>query len=336
MVRHLILLVVLAFPIHLQAAADATGYRVLHVMSYHASWKWNRDQFAGFRQALDGVPVAYRVVELDTKRNSDPASIAARAAEARRLIAEWRPDLLYTNDDNAQAYLGQDYVDGGLPVVFSGVNRDPSEYGFVGAENVTGVLEQEHLVPTLRLLRQVAGPIRRIAVVVDDDPTWKGVMARIRSTLRQLPDIEVTHWVLARTQSQFQAEILALQDQVDAIAMLGVFNIKDDRGRDVDYEQMLEWVADNSRVPDFSFWQTRVERGTLCAVAESGFEQGRLAGTMARRILVDGTSPADIPMQPSVRGLPMVSLARARRLGLQLDVNLLLDVRAIADFAWER
>ncbi len=309
--------------------------RILHVMSYHATWKWNREQLQGFKAALTGLDVEYRIVELDTKRFSDTEDILKKAAEAENIIEKWKPDLLYANDDNAQKYISQKHVGSSLPIVFSAVNRDPSEYNFIGAENVTGVTEHEHFVPTIKLLRQLVPGVKRIAVIVDSDPTWKGVMGRIRNNLRQIPNLEVKDWALIRTYSDFQRKVLELHDKVDAIAMLGVFNIKDTQGHNVDYQQLLRWVAENSAVPDFSFWQTRVERGTLCAVAVSGYEQGYMAGTMARRILVDKISPGDIPMVPSSKGLPMISLARARKLGLTLNVNLLLDAKTLPDFTWE-
>ena len=47
-------------------------FKVLHVMSYHAEWKWNIDQFNGFKDGLNGLNVEYQVVEMDTKRHSSP------------------------------------------------------------------------------------------------------------------------------------------------------------------------------------------------------------------------------------------------------------------------
>ena len=317
------------------APQNDDGFRILHVMSYHSSWKWNRDQFQGFKSALEGADVEYQVVELDTKRNSKPSEIEKKVNAAKQLIQDWKPDLLYVNDDNAQKYFALHYVNTDIPIVFSGVNRDPSEYNYLNAANVTGVLEQEHIVPTFRLLLKLAPDIKRVAVIVDADPTWKGVMGRIRSSIRQIPGVEITQWVLVKDLSQFQQKIIDLQDQVDAIAMLGVFNIKDDSGNDVDYELIQRWVADNSKLPDFSFWETRIERGTLCAVAVSGYEQGFLAGKKARSILLDGTPPNEIPVQPSRDGTPMVNLSRARDIGIKPDVNLLLNIKVFSDYVWD-
>lgn len=319
-----------------QAWSGQAPLRILHVMSYHDSWAWNREQFDGFKAGLKGVNASYRVVELDTKRNSDDSAIREKVEKAREIIDSWKPHLLYTNDDNAQKYLAEDLVGSELPIVFSGVNRDPSEYGFVGSPNVTGVLEHEHFIPTVHLLRRFAPQIRRIAVIVDTDPTWRGVMSRLRSGLRDLPNLEITEWVVVGDLETYQRKVLELQDRTDALALLGVFNLKDESGRDVDYETVLRWTNRHSRLPDFAFWRSRVERGTLCAVAVSGYEQGLAAGRMARRILVDGVSPASIEMRPTSTGEPMINLSRARQLDLIPPVDVLLSVTTIKDYAWER
>ena len=311
------------------------SFKILHVMSYHQDWVWNSQQFQGFKEGIGDLDVEYKVVELDTKRNSLPSAIEEKANIAKKIISDWQPDLLYANDDNAQKYVAQPYVGTSMPIVFSAVNRDPSEYGFLGAPNVTGVMEYEHFIPSINLLRQVAGDIKRIAVIVDDDPTWRGVITRMRNSLKTIDNLEVTEWILVSDFTQYKQTIHDLQNQVDAIALLGIFNIKDEKGHDINYERVLKWTTENSLLPDFSFWESRVDRGTLCAVAVSGYEQGYMAGEMARKILKEGASPDSIKMTPSVKGEPMISLARAKTLGLKVDVQVLLGNNIKKKYSWE-
>ncbi len=317
-------------------AESNKAIRILHVMSYHSDWKWNKEQLKGFQDALGDLKVEYKIVELDTKQNSDESSIRKKSDLAHKVISEWEPDLLYANDDNAQHYVSQLYVNTDMPIVFSGVNRDPSEYNFISSSNVTGVLEHEHFVATVKLLNSISPEIKKIAVIVDSDPTWKGVMSRMRANLKQLHDIVSVEWKLIKTFSEFKETMKSLQNNVDAVALLGIFNLKDNEKKDVDYEVIQKWVAINSLIPDFSFWETRVDRGTLCAVAVSGYEQGFLAGKKAKLILSDGVSPALIPMEPTLKGKPMISLARAKALGLSIDVNLLLNSVVKTDYIWNR
>lgn len=327
------LLLLVVIPAHGQTEGPL---RILHVPSYHMEWKWNKDQLDGFKAALKGLDVEIRIVELDTKRHSDEASIREKAHQAFQLVETWKPDLIYANDDNAQRHVAMKYVGADIPIVFSGVNRDPSEYDYIGADNVTGVLEHEHIVPTLTLLKRLRPKVKTLAIIVDADPTWKGVMSRIHTAIRHVPSMDVVDWAMVRTRREFEEKMGDLQGRVDAIGMLGVFNIKDEAGEDIDYEEILRWTVEHSQVPDFSFWQTGVDHGTLCAVTISGYEQGYLAGTKARQILAEGIAPARIPIEPIRKGQPMVSLARARRLGMQPDVGVLLESKVVADFYWER
>jgi len=117
-----------------------------------------------------------------------------------------------------------------------------------------------------------------------------------------------------------------LQTQADAIGLLGIFAFKDDQGQNVSYKTVCRWVMEHSKLPDFSFWEDRVNYGTLCAVNVSEYEQGYAAGLMARGILAEGRSPASFPMKPTVKGVPMLNLVRARKLGLNIKTGVLLSV----------
>ena len=316
--------------------ARAEPLKLLHVMSYRADWQWNKDQLRGFLDGLGVSDIALKVVELDAK-HSDPARLKAAAQQATELMAQWQPDLVYTNDDVAQAEFTVRHLNSATPIVFSGVNKDPADYGFDKAKNVTGVLEREHFLGTLSLLRDIRPRTRlRIAIVVDDDPMWVGVSARIRGDLARRSDVEVAEWLQPRTLDEYKTRMLELQDKVDAVGLLGIFRFAKADGKMADYEEVQRWNVENSRLPDFSFWDTRVERGTLCAMTVDGVEQGRLAGRMARRILVDKVSPAAIQPEPTAKGRPMISLARARKLGLAINASVLLHATVLPRFIWEQ
>jgi hypothetical protein len=125
------------------ATEEATGtddtelptkkFKVLHIMSYHADWVWNVDQLNGFKQGLEGLDVEYKVFEMDTKRQDSEEWKEQVGQEARDLIDSWQPDLVYTNDDNAQEYVAKYYVNSDIPFVFSAVNAAPEEYGYAGS-----------------------------------------------------------------------------------------------------------------------------------------------------------------------------------------------------------
>ena len=311
-------------------------WKILHIMSYHSPWKWTDDQFGGFQYALRGLDIEYKVFQMDTKRKSTLEWKEGIGKEARALIDTWKPDLVYTNDDNAQEYVSKYYVGKDIPFVFSGVNASPEKYGFVGSKNITGILEQEHFVESVRLLKRIMPDVTKIAVIIDEGPTWAGVVKRMETKFDQLPDIEFISWDIIKTFEEFKQKMKELQIRADAIALLGIFTFKDEKGDNVPYTEVLKWTAKNSKLPDFSFWKDRILYGTLCAVTVSGYEQGLAAGKIARGIIVEGKSPSNYPIKPTVKGEPVISLARAKKLGLKIKTGILLTVDVIEKFKWEK
>jgi ABC-type uncharacterized transport system substrate-binding protein len=311
-------------------------WRVLHIMSYHLPWEWTETQFQGFKAALHDLDIGYKVFQMDTKRRSTEEWKQAVGKQARQFIETWKPDLVYTNDDDAQEYVARHYVNTSIPFVFSGVNADPRKYGFVGSANVTGVVEHEHFVESVALLKGIVPHVRKIAVILDESPMWDPVVQRMRMRLPELPGISVISWDVIKTFGQYKQRMKELQSQADTVALIGIFTFKGENGNNVPYQEVLRWTAENSRLPDFSFWKDRISHGTLCAVSVSGYEQGLAAGKIARGILAEGRSPESYPMKPSVRGEPLVSLARANALGIKIKTNVLLTANVMTKFIWEK
>jgi ABC-type uncharacterized transport system substrate-binding protein len=320
----------------LASAGAAAQYRILYVMSYHSPWRWTDGQLEGFKEGMAGTAAEYRVFQMDTKQNSTPEAKERKGREARALIEAWKPHLVYTSDDDVQEYVAAHYVDRDLPFVFSGVNKDPATYGFTGSRNITGVLEQEHFVESVRLLQALAPGTKRIVAVFDDAQMWGPVVARMRERVKQLPGVEIVAFDTIRTWSEYQKKMLEYPSKADAVALIGIFNFKDARGKNVPYQEVLRWTAEHSRLPDIGFWVDRVHFGTLAAVTVSEREQGLAAGRIARQVLVEGRSPSSFAMSPTTKGIPVISLARASKLGLKVKSSVLLSAEVIERFEWER
>lgn len=334
--RHLAFLAALgAASLWRPAARARAPARILHVMSQHSPSRRADGQHFGFADALEGVPLELRVFELDALRRNSTAQKEAAGRQARAVVDAWQPDLLYATDDAAQEFVAAHYVNSPMPVVFSGVRRDPSAFGFRGSRNVTGVFEREHFVESVAMLRALAPRVQRIAAVFDDEPAWAPLVARMRERARALGPVAITAWDQPKTFAEFRARMAAYPREVDAIALIGVSRFKDADGRAVPGEAVLRWTAEHSTLPDFSFWPERVHLGTLAAVAVSEREQGLAAGRLARAILVDRQAPSSLPMEPTRRGTPVVSLRRAWRLGLQPSSSVLLSAQVLTRFDWD-
>jgi len=318
-----------------QESRPAEPKRILHVMSYHSPWRWTDGQLDGFKSGLGDVRAEYRVFQLDTKRWSSHEQKAERGKLARELVSAWKPDLIYTSDDDAQDLVTKHYLNTSIQNVFSGVNKAPGHYGFDQATNVTGVIEHEHFAESVRLLKNIVPSLQRLVVVLDDDAMWQPVVTRMQAAV--LPaGVSIVGWETIKTYADYKARIAAYPNIADGIALIGIFNFKDAAGKNVPYQEVLRWTAENSTLPDLGFWIDRVHHGTLAAVTVSEREQGLAAGKLARAILHDGKSPGALPMLPTSRGLPVISLARARKLGITVRSEQLLSAEVVTRFEWEK
>jgi ABC-type uncharacterized transport system substrate-binding protein len=314
----------------------ARPLRIFHVMSFDSPWRWTDGQLAGFKEALGSSDAEYRVFQLDVKRNSTPEAKETVGRAAREIIDSWQPDLVYTSDDDAQTFVTRYYVNTKTPFVFSGVNKDAPAHGLQGARNIAGVLEREHFVETARLLQTLRPQIKRFAVITDQGQYWPNVIERIRAGLPHLAGTTLAAVDTVRTFDEYKQKVAAYPVVADAVFYLGIFTLADTNGKNVPYQEVQRWTAENSTLPDASFWIDRIHYGVLASVTVSEREQGRAAGRLAHAILVDGKEPASLPMQPTLKGNPAISLARARQLQIDVSSSLLLTSEVVTDFEWKK
>ncbi|MDP5240173.1 ABC transporter substrate binding protein [Uliginosibacterium sp. 31-16] len=331
-------LLTLAMPASAQENRGANRpLRILHIMSFNSPYRWTDGQFDGFKAGLGtDVKADYQVFQLDTKRQSSKEEQERNARKARQLIADWKPDLVYTSDDDAISLVTKHYVNSPIPFVFSGVNRTAEELGIQGASNITGVLEREHILETIHLMQALKPGVKRIQVFSDNAAYWPQVIGRIRSIVRDRPDFELVGVDQPLAYADFQRLALENPNKADAYLILGNFNFKDAKGADVPYPQLQRWLTENSKVPDMSFWDDRMLHGTLTGVTVSAFEQGLGAGKLARAILVRHQKPATLPIVATTKGVPVINLERARLLGITPRSTQLLSAQIVTTYEWNK
>ena len=325
-------------------ARASAAPRIAHVMSFDSPWRWTDGQLEGFRESLALPAADIRVFQMDVKRHASDEAKTERGRLARAFIDDFRPQLLYCSDDDAQQHVARHYLGTALPLVFSGVNRDPQAHGFEGATNVTGVLEREHVPETLRLLRELVPALRRLTVLSDHGAYWDAVVGRVQEGASAIAGLAPVQVVRTHHYAEYQQAILAAQPgaegaerpaQADALLHLGILTLVDSAGRPVPYQTVQRWVVEHSQLPDASFWLDRIHHGTLASVTVSELAQGRAAGRLARAILVDGVAPASLPMRPTAQGQPAINLRRARALGLVVRSTQLLQSHIVRQYEWE-
>lgn len=327
-------------------SADPGKIKIFIVSSYHREYLWSQDTNAGVCAALtefgfleskaraealtrnDLVETDQAVIKkawMDTKRKNTKGEIAEATARITKEIQEFKPDLILLGDDNAANYIGNQFVDTGIPVVFWGVGMNPVKYGLIASlevpgHNVTGVYQPGYLKESLGCLKELVPGISTFAVLSDDSETGRAKAKAIESlALRGELPLKLKSLVITDSFSEWQAEALALREQVDAFFVCNHNTLRDEKGEVVDPLKAFAWYLKNVKKPDCSNEKQFVQEGTLIAADDSGFKQGYEAVKIAYQILFEKRDPARIPVVIPYRGAIIVNRQRAGMLGIDLS-----------------
>jgi len=209
-----------------------------------------------------------------------------------------------------------------IPLVFL-QPYDPVAVGLVASfnrpgGNITGVsvLSMELMPKRLQLLRELVPTAKTCAVLIN--PRGPGVERSTRAALQGAADgfglvLEI---VSARAESEFEA-VFARMAALKTEALLVTTDPLFMGGRG-----QLVGLAARYAVPTGYPWREFVDLGGLISYGPSLPEAYRQVGIYAGKIL-DGESPADLPvMQPTTFEL-VVNLKTAKQLGLSVPLSIL-------------
>ena len=299
--------------------------KVLLIFSYHPEHPWVVEETRGAEDILEERGVETEKFYLDTKRNTSAEWKEEVAEEAVRKIDDFKPDLVIVFDDNACELVAKEYIGESLPFVFCGMNGEPEDYGFP-AQNITGVIERHHLEATIELLKQLVPDVEELAIISDDSPTSQAFITSVKNII---PPIEISEFYTTNDFDAWKAEVQELQTKVDAIGIYVYHTIKENSEEEsLPPEDVLGWTLENSELPDFTFSDFTVRDGVLCGVTVSGYEQGMTAAEIAIRIL-NGETPADIPIECPEKGTPMINRIRAEELNIEIPADVLEAVEIL-------
>ena len=287
------------------------GRRMLLVHSYHQGYHWVDTITEGVQTALQGTGMELDIFYMDAKRHTDEAWKIDAGQRAKKRVEEFHPDIILASDDDACQYFATSYLNTAMPVVFTGVDADPSKYGFPAA-NVTGVIERPHFKESLALAQRLR-PIKRIAVLSCHDSTSILALGFMRQT--QL-NVEVAEWLMVDDFDAWKKAVERFNGSVDAIVIRSYQAVKKPGSlENVAPRDVARWTCEHATVPTIAFHDFEIDDGLLIGVVKSGQEYGRIPTEYAFRILT-GTPPSALPVVMPSHGVKMLNCKTARRLGI--------------------
>jgi ABC-type uncharacterized transport system substrate-binding protein len=313
--------------------------KIFHLNSYAPGFGWSDETIEGFKGYLEKENVSFEIKEFYMNSFDMSINQTLVAKEVVNAISEWKPDLIYATDDEAQReVISKYYVNSRIPVVFSGVNLYAETYGYDKASNVAGVLEREQLKSAVDYLRQISpSNIRKIAVISDGFYQWDVVMEQLKQQQAEIPDVEFVGWQGFPGFEGYKKAILDYQDKVDAFILLPPIALSDENGVHVSEPDAVRWTVENSKLPELSFWDLQIYLGALEAVYVSPIEQGERSAKIAEEILFDGKKPSSIPFETTKKAIRVINIARAETLGIEkkdISSTVLINSQVYEGFPW--
>lgn len=291
--------------------AGLTGRRMLLVHSYHQGYHWVDTITEGVQTALKGTGMELDIFYMDAKRHTDVAWKIDAGQRAKKRVDTFHPDIILASDDDALEYFAMSYLNTAMPIVFTGMDADPSKYGFPAA-NVTGVIERPHFKESLAMAQRLR-PIKRIAVLSCHDSTSILALGFMKQT--QL-DVEVAEWLMVDDFDAWKKAVTRFNGSVDAIVIRSYQAVKKPgSAENVPPRDVARWTCEHATVPTIAFHDFEIEDGLLIGVVKSGQEYGRIPAEYCFRILT-GTPCSSLPVVMPSHGVKMFNCDTARRLGI--------------------
>ncbi len=264
---------------------SAIAKKCLYISSYHVGYEWSDGIEKGLRNTLEGK-CEVQQFNMDTKRHKDETYKKQIALKAKQLIETWQPDIVIVSDDNAARYIIQPYYkDHRIPFVFCGINWHVNTYGFPYS-NTTGMVEVAPISALFEKVSQIRGKANTGFYLGADTLTEKKNLSRFQqeatdSGIKLLKGLakNMAQWLNYYKQAQ----------QYDFVIIGSNSGINDWDPAII--QKTIVQVTDKLSVTNHH-WMMPYSILGLTKIPE---EQGIWAAQAALYIL-DGTSPADIPI----------------------------------------
>jgi ABC-type uncharacterized transport system substrate-binding protein len=294
---------------------DYEDKKILIVHSYHPEIKGVIEKNKGLISVLKNVGVEYKIIYMDTKRNTGEDFKKKSALMAKDTIEDYRPDVIITFDDNAFKYLIMPYFkDSELPVVFAGIDWDASMYG-APYSNTTGMVSVA-LVPQMIDYTKKHARGERIGWLGYDTFTARKETKAYQDILGITMSIHyVTNF------KEWQNTFLKLQTETDIIIHSGMLTGM----KDWDEYEAAKFALNNIKVPIGA-----VDKVIMCCsvfgLVKIPSEKGEWTAKTALEI-IGGKAPSDIPLTRNKKGEIILNLDLAEKLDIAFDVKILKNAQ---------
>jgi PAS domain S-box-containing protein len=280
------------------ALAEENQPNILVLNSYHQGENWTDDEISGiFSELLTQYPLLIPLVEaLDTKRYPSPAHLDFLKDYLLRKYHERRIDLIIALDNPALNLITQNPTDlfPDVPVVFAGINGFRPEM-IADRKKITGVIERQDVVGTLKMALAMHPKVSRILAVHDYTASGLALRKETETALAQFAGkLKISY----SADVPFETLSEELKEMPHNGLVLILTYVTDKAGRIFSREESTRLITSVSPAPVYAMHETRLGFGIIGGLLLEGKEHGRQAARLAFRVL-QGEDPGRIAVEES-------------------------------------
>jgi len=273
----------------------------------------------GFVEALEEAGV-----EVEVKYQNAQGDIPTSLAIAQGFVKD-EVDLIYAIATPAAQSSKQATSD--IPVLFSAVT-DPVASGLVDSMespggNVTGASDATPMKDQLSMFKELDPNFTRIGILFNTSESNSEIQVERAKGFAQDLGLEIVEVGISNINDIPQAMDSMIRD-ID-----GFYAITDNM-----VSSAIAIVADklnSAGIPSIGAEGSLVEGGLLVSNGISYFELGKQAGEMARKILVDGMTPAEIPAEEAKETTTVFNQKTLEQLGFNPDHQVFQGAEAVGE-----
>lgn len=284
--------------------------KVLYINSYHEDFYSAIIQTKVVRDSLLPKGIELKFVHMNTKRIKKDELRNLEGLKVRKVIAEWKPDLVIASDDSASKYVVTKYKNKKLPFVFMGVNWSAEQYGYP-YKNVTGQIEVDLAKELIVELKKYAKGTK-VGFLAGETLTDKKTLSFYQKNL----GLKFSQIKFVNTFKEWKEAFISLQNEVDVVLFLNNAGIKN-----WDDKEAIEITQRVTTIPVGTTDQS-LHPYVLISFAKDVHEFGEYASKTALKIL-EGTSISKIPITKNQRAKVSLNMTLAKKLGIIFPIELI-------------
>tara|TARA_R110002050_G_scaffold847_7_gene6073 strand:- start:46295 stop:47353 length:1059 start_codon:yes stop_codon:yes gene_type:complete len=264
--------------------------RIIIIHSYDTTLSSVRAFNKGFLKKLqhDKNPSILNYFMNTLNKQSERYKVSS-GISAENIIQDLKPEVIVAVGEEAQEYVGKNYIGNPhISLVYAKI-KDPSSYDYTNAKNVSGVQEQFPLNDVKKVLSSLKKNKKSLKLAsIGDQTTLMKVDDKFILTHSWDPHV-LTDSIMVDTFEEWKESVKKLNHlaEVDFIFLSNYRNLKTSMTDNtiVSSKDVISWTVKNSGIPVIGLYETNSKDGVPLSVSTSSLSEGKNTAQLVLEII---------------------------------------------------